>query len=66
MQSLSIIDQVEFYGRLYDGVGGGGRGAQTWPQTSLSNLVSLLRKILLRINLESAFTCNIIIPQLLG
>ena len=65
MQSLSIIDQVEFYGRLYDGVGGEG-GAQTWPQTSLSNLVSLLRKILLRINLESAFTCNIIIPQLLG
>lgn len=64
MQSLSIIDQVEFYRRLYDGVGGG--GAQTWPQTSLSNLVSLLRKILLRINLESAFTCNIIIPQLLG
>lgn len=63
MQSLSIIDQVEFYRRLYDGVGG---GAQTWPQTSLSNLVSLLRKILLRINLESAFTCNIIIPQLLG
>ena len=53
MQSLSIIDQVEFYGHLYDGVGGGG-GAQTWPQTSLSNLVSLLRKILLRINLESA------------
>ena len=65
MQSLSIIDQVEFYGRLCDGVGGG-RGAQTWPQSSLSNLVSLLRKILLRINLESAFTCNIIIPQLLG
>ena len=24
MQSLSIIDQVEFYRRLYDGVGGGG------------------------------------------
>ena len=23
MQSLSIIDQVEFYRRLYDGVGGG-------------------------------------------
>ena len=61
MQSLSIIDQVEFYGRLYDGVGG-----TNLSQTSLSNLVSLLRKILLRINLESAFTCNIIIPQLLG
>ena len=47
MQSLSIIDQVEFYRHLYDGVGGEG-GAQTWPQTSLSNRVSLLRKVLFR------------------
>ena len=31
MQSLSIIDQVEFYGRLYDGVGGGGGGHKLDP-----------------------------------
>lgn len=31
MQSLSIIDQVEFYGRLYDGVGGGEGGTNLTP-----------------------------------
>ena len=31
MQSLFIIDQVEFYGRLYDGVGGGGGGTNLTP-----------------------------------
>ena len=31
MQSLSIIDQVEFYRHLYDGVGGGGRGTNLTP-----------------------------------
>ena len=31
MQSLSIIDQVEFYGRLCDGVGGGEGGTNLTP-----------------------------------
>ena len=60
MQSLSIIDQVEFYRRLYDGVGGGGGGTNLTPDITFK--VGEFTKegsIEIQPRLKMILTCNI-------
>ena len=59
MQSLSIIDQVEFYRRLYDGVGGGGGTDLTPNITFKLGEFTKEGSIEIQPRMKMILTCNI-------
>lgn len=61
MQSLSIIDQVEFYRRLYDGVGGGGGTNLTPNITFKLGEFTKEGSIEIQPRMKMILTCNILL-----
>lgn len=59
MQSLSIIDQVEFYRCLYDGVGGGGGTNLTPNITFKLGEFTKEGSIEIQPRMKMILTCNI-------
>lgn len=59
MQSLSIIDQVEFYRRLYDGVRGGGGTNLTQNITFKLGEFTKEGSIEIQPRMKMILTCNI-------